>query len=202
MGDLDKALADISFIRQQMATTKEFRGLGPMTMALTAILAFITGGLQYIFPQLAATPFAFFSSWIVTAIIATLLVGGEMIARSRRHHQGMADEMVLAAMSHLLPAGIIGALLLTAFAFYAPDLYWLLPPLWLMLVGCCLFAALRILPPSLAIGAAAYVVLGFATFIFTVQSRDLSPLAMALPFGCAQSLMAFLLYTAKGKKNA
>lgn len=202
MGDLDKALADISFIRQQMATTKEFRGLGPMTMAITAILAFITGGLQYIFPQLSATPFAFFSSWIATAIIATILVGAEMIARSKRHHQGIADEMVLAAMSHLLPAGIIGALLLTAFAFYAPDLYWLLPPLWLMLVGCCLFAALRILPSSLAIGAAAYVVLGFATFIFTVQSRELSPLSMALTFGSAQTLMALLLYTAKGKKNA
>ena len=39
MRDLDKALADITAIRSQMARGAEFRGYGPMTVAATGALA-------------------------------------------------------------------------------------------------------------------------------------------------------------------
>ena len=39
MRDLDKALADITAIRSQMARGAEFRGYGPATVAATAALA-------------------------------------------------------------------------------------------------------------------------------------------------------------------
>ena len=46
MRDLDKALADITAIRSQMARGAEFRGYGPMTVAATGVLAIFAAVLQ------------------------------------------------------------------------------------------------------------------------------------------------------------
>jgi hypothetical protein len=46
MRDLDKALADITAIRSQMARGTEFRGYGPMTVAATGVLAIFAAVLQ------------------------------------------------------------------------------------------------------------------------------------------------------------
>ena len=55
MRDLDKALADITAIRSQMARGTEFRGYGPMTLAATGVLAIIAALLQSLWlPEPAA----------------------------------------------------------------------------------------------------------------------------------------------------
>ena len=41
MNDLYKALGDISSIRRQMASTTEFRGYGPATLATTGLFAIL-----------------------------------------------------------------------------------------------------------------------------------------------------------------
>ena len=46
MNDLDKALADITAIRSQMARGAMFRGYGPMTIAATGALAVLAGWVQ------------------------------------------------------------------------------------------------------------------------------------------------------------
>jgi hypothetical protein len=46
MNDLYKALGDISSIRRQMASTTEFRGYGPATLAATGIFAILAAGAQ------------------------------------------------------------------------------------------------------------------------------------------------------------
>jgi hypothetical protein len=46
MRDLDKALADITAIRSQMARGAEFRGYGPMTVAATGALAIVAAVVQ------------------------------------------------------------------------------------------------------------------------------------------------------------
>ena len=46
MQDLDKALADITAIRSQMARGAEFRGYGPMTVAATGGLALVAAVIQ------------------------------------------------------------------------------------------------------------------------------------------------------------
>lgn len=37
----------------------------------------------------------YFGAWIGTAIVAGALIGLEMLARTRRLHAGMADEMII-----------------------------------------------------------------------------------------------------------
>ena len=88
MPDLDKALADITAIRSQLARGTEFRGYGPMTVAATGVLAVLAGALQALWlPDPAANPSAYLALWVATAALAVALIGIEMVARSRRIHR-------------------------------------------------------------------------------------------------------------------
>ncbi|MBV8743846.1 MAG: hypothetical protein JO134_02250, partial [Xanthobacteraceae bacterium] len=112
MPDLDKALADISAIRSQIARDAEFRGYGPATMAATGALAIIAGVGQALWiPDPATNIITYLSLWVATATLSVILVGIEMVARSRRIHRGLADEMIYAASEQFIPAGAAGALL-------------------------------------------------------------------------------------------
>ena len=48
MRDLEKALADITAIRSQMARGAEFRGYGPMTVAATGFTAVMAAALRIV----------------------------------------------------------------------------------------------------------------------------------------------------------
>src|SRR5688572_11282657 len=112
MPDLDKALADITAIRSQIARGTEFRGYGPATVAVTGLFALIAAGLQALWlPDPAAAPLGYLALWIATALLSAVLIGIEMIARTRRVHPGFADEMIHAAIEQLIPAGVAGAML-------------------------------------------------------------------------------------------
>src|SRR5262245_27110798 len=92
MHDLHKGLADIGTIRQQLAAGTMFRGFGPAVIAVTGLLALGTAVVQSIWlDDVARTPLAFFAGWTVTALISAALIGAEMVARTRRHHSGLAD---------------------------------------------------------------------------------------------------------------
>ena len=45
----------------------------------------------------------------MTAVVSAALVGMEIVARTRRHHGGLADAMLFNAVGHFLPVGAIGA---------------------------------------------------------------------------------------------
>ena len=49
MKDLERALADITAIRSQMARGTQFRGYGPVTVATTGLLALLAAALQALF---------------------------------------------------------------------------------------------------------------------------------------------------------
>src|ERR1700732_2656339 len=109
MMDLDKALADITAIRSQMARGTEFQGYGPLTVAATGLLALAAGGVQAVFLSAPASdPFAYLGLWMATAAISVVLAGSEMVARSRRIHSGLADAMVHAGTEQFIPAGVAG----------------------------------------------------------------------------------------------
>ena len=61
--------------------------------------------------QPAAVLDRYLSLWIAAAAIAALMVGVEMITRSRRFHSELADDMIRAAIEQFLPVGVAYALL-------------------------------------------------------------------------------------------
>ncbi|GBU17575.1 MULTISPECIES: hypothetical protein [Methylobacterium] len=197
MRDLDRALADIGAIRQQLAAGTAFQGYGPTAIALTGGLALATAAAQKIWLGEAPDPLAFFAGWIGTACVAVLAVGSEMLWRSRRHHSGLADELLYGAVERFLPAGVAGALLGVVLLRFAPDLLWTLPGLWQLLVSLGLFASLNTLPATVRWAAAWYFVAGLVTLALAAETRALSPWLMGLPFAGGQLLLAALLYRAE-----
>ncbi len=195
MRDLDKALADITAIRSQMARDAEFQGYGPVTVAATGVLALAAGGVQVLWlPEPAAGTFSYLALWVATAALSIVLVGIEMVARSRRIHSGLADEMIHAATEQFIPAGVAGALLTVVLYRFAPESLWMLPGLWQIVFSLGFLACCRSLPrPMFAVGVW-YLGTGLAMLAFANGARAFAPWAMAGPFGVGQLMMAGILY--------
>jgi DNA-binding transcriptional ArsR family regulator len=89
MTNLDKALADITAIRTQMARGAEFRGYGPATVAATGFVALFAAAVQaFYLPDPASNVFGYLALWIATAAISVGLIGVEMVGRSRQFTPG------------------------------------------------------------------------------------------------------------------
>src|SRR5262245_28315222 len=203
MRDLDKALADITAIRSQMARGTEFQGYGPVTVAATAVLAMLAGGTQALWvPEPASNVSGYLTLWIATAAISVVLTGIEMVARSRRIHSGLADEMIHSATEQFIPAGVAGALVTFVLLRVAPDTLWMLPGLWQIGFSLGFFASCRSLPRPMFAVAVWYLATGLACLAFANGAHAFSPWAMALPFGLGQLLMAAILYRSVGTNHA
>jgi len=202
MRDLDKALADITAIRAQMARGTEFQGYGPITVAATGVLALLAAGAQVILiPEPAAHVFSYLALWVATAAVSVILIAIEMVARSQRIHTGLADEMIHGATEQFIPAGVAGTLLTVVLYRAGPDVLWMLPGLWQIIFSLGFFASCRVLPrPMFAVGVW-YLAAGLASLAFANGAQALSPWAMALPFGLGQLMMAAVLHRS-GKNHA
>jgi hypothetical protein len=203
MTNLDKALADITAIRSQIARDAVFRGYGPATVAATGIFALVAARVQALaLPDPAADILAYLLLWVIAAAASVMLIGTEMVARTHRIHSGLADEMIRAATEQFIPAGIAGALLSVVLFNAAPSSLWMLPGLWQIIFSLGLFAACRSLPRPMQAAAAWYLLAGLANLALTSGANALSPWAMALPFGIGQFLIAAVLHFGAGGDDA
>ena len=144
MKDIDRALADISDMRNQLAAGTMFRGFGPAVMALSGGLAALTAVSQLLWPDLlAADHTAYTVTWLVTAVLAGCFISAEVYARSHRHHGGLADTIVLNAFEQFLPAGFAGLAATLVIWKFAPDALWTLPGLWQVFLALGIFAGAR-----------------------------------------------------------
>src|SRR5260370_33389075 len=183
MRDLDKALADILAIRSQIAAGTAFRGYGPATVAATSGIALLTAILQFLWlDDPTGQPIAFFAGWAAAALLSGAMIWIEMQARSRRHHSGLADAMVRQAVEQFLPATVAGASLAAMLWKFAPETLWMLPGLWQVFVSLGVFASVRSLPRTVALGGTWYFAACFATPLLASQSPARSPRTLRLPF--------------------
>jgi hypothetical protein len=203
MRDLDKALADIIAIRSQLAAGTAFRGYGPAAMAATGGVALATAVLQFVWlDDPTGSSLTFFFGWAAAAVLSSLMIWVEMLARSRRHHSGLADAMIYQAVEQFLPSAVAGVLLAAMLWKFAPESLWMLPGLWQVLVSLGVFASVRSLPRTVALGGAFYFLAGFTVLMLASQSHTLSPWTMGLPFAVGQWLMAAILHFASGADDA
>lgn len=201
MQDLNKALADIGKIRDQLAAGTMFRGFGPAVVAASGVLALLATALQMFDVLPRHDPAEFVIVWVVVAIASAVLIGLEMRARTRRAHSGIADAMLLNAIEHFLPVGVAGAVIAAIIMQRTPDAVWMLPGLWQILVGVGLFAAVRFLPRSVTLAAAWYFLAGAAVLLISSETRTLSPVTMGAPFAIGQLLIALFLHLAEGEAD-
>jgi hypothetical protein len=194
MSELDRALAEIGAIREQIARGAKFHGLGPTAFAATGSLAGLAalGQARWI-PHPAAQVMAFLTLWIAVAAVSAAVIGYEMIARSRRLHSDLADEMIGAAVSQFLPAAAAGGLVTVVLMRFAPQSLWLAPGLWQITFGLGVFASCRFLPRPMPIVGAWYLALGLASLAFAQGPLAFSPWTMGVAFGVGQLLVALVL---------
>ena len=127
MSELDRALAQIGVIREQIARESRFHGLGPTAFAATGLLALMAAiGQALWLPAPSRHPGIFLGLWIGVAAVSAGVIGLEMIARSRRLHSDLADEMIGAAISQFLPSAAAGALITLTLIRFAPATLWML----------------------------------------------------------------------------
>ncbi len=200
MSELDKALADIVEIKSRLAQSSTFLGLGPAALAATGALAFAVALAQTLWSP-AGQPFPFFAAWVITAIVASALIGAEMLRRADRHHAGLADQMIREAVLNFVPAGVTGAGLLAFFALFAAEQLWMVPGLWLLLVSLGIFAAARSLPRAMPLAGAWYLLSGFTVLLSAAGDHQLSPWSMGLPFTVGQLLVAFIVHRSSEAAN-
>lgn len=202
MRDLDRALAEISEIRCQIARDTEFRGYGPATALATGLIAIGAAVVQaWWLKEPGRQALAYIGLWVATAALSAALVGAEMVTRSRRVHSCLADEMIQSAIEQLLPAGVAGVLLTAALAGSAPDSLWLLPGLWQILFALGIFASCRFLPRAMPVVGAWYLGAGLVCIACANGDQAFSPLAMGVPFGIGQLLVAAVLHGSSGARH-
>jgi len=202
MEELDRALADITAIRSQLARGTQFRGYGPMTVAATGFVAVAAAGIQALWlPDPAADLFDYVAIWVATAAVSVLLIGIEMVARSRRIHSGLADAMIHAATEQFIPAGVAGALLTFVLFRFAPQSLWMLPGLWQIVFSLGIFASCRSLPRAMFAAGVWYLATGLASLAWANGVHAYSPWAMALPYGIGQLFIAVVLYWSVGESD-
>jgi hypothetical protein len=193
MHPLDKALGDITSIRRQVARTTEFRGYGAATLAATgafAILAAITQAL--LLPDPANHIGNYLRIWITTAILSAVLIGMQTLARTRRIHSGLADEMILMAVEQFLPSVGAGALISIVVVRFVPASVWILPGLWQITYSLGVFASCRFLPKPMTAAGCWYLLTGLAC-IGMGDTRALTPWTMGIAYGVGQLLVASVL---------
>jgi len=193
MNELYRALGDINKIRRQVANTTEFRGYGPATLATTAGFAVVAAAVQQLLlPDAGQHVRGYLTIWISAALVSAALTGIQMHSRARRMHSSLSDEMIRMAVEQFLPSIVTGLLVTAVLLGSVPQDAWLLPGIWQIIYSLGIFSSCRFLPrPTFAAGAW-YLITGLAC-LATGDLRAFSPLAMGVPFGFGQLLIAGVL---------
>ncbi len=202
MQDLERALADISEIRGQLARGAPFHGLGAATLATTGVLAALTALAQ---ARWLADPahnvLAYVGLWTATAAVSLIIIGFETVTRTRRIHSGLAQEMILSAVEQFLPAALAGVLLTAVLLRFMPENLWMLPGLWQVVFSLGVFASSRFLPRLMLLVGGWYLACGLASLVLARGDQAFSPWAMGGAFGIGQLLVAVVIQFASGGDN-
>jgi hypothetical protein len=194
MRDLNRALTDISVIREQLARGTEFRGYGPAALAATGILALVVAAAQALWLKDPAAHVHFYVAlWVVTAAVSLIVIGMETLQRSRRAHGDLAVPMLQSAVEQFLPAIVAGGLLTVALLQVAPQSLWMLPGLWQIVFSLGVFASCRFLPRPMFIAGVWYLACGLGCLALVPPEQRFSPWVMGVPYGVGQLLVARIL---------
>jgi hypothetical protein len=201
MNDLYKALGDISSIRRQMASTTEFRGYGPATLATTGLFAILAAAAQALWlPDPTHHISAYLGVWVSTAVLSAALTGVQMYNRARRIHSGLSNEMLRMAVEQFLPSAAAGLLVTIVLLRYAPFATWMLPGIWQVIFSLGIFSSCRFLPRPM-IAAGAWYLLTSLSCLAMGGNRALSPWTMGIAYGAGQLLVAAILLFSTSPEN-
>lgn len=195
MNDVERALSEISDIRSRLAASTRFLGYAPEAVAIIGLASLAVLIAQYAWPQVLAGSSARIALvWGAVLVAALLTVTGEAISRARREHGGMAWAKLRAAMLVAGPISIAGTVVGGCVLAFAPDIAWLLPGFWQMLIGIVGFASFSTMPRGIVWPSAWYVASGAIICILAGRAGDITPLLAGGPFIPGHLAIAYILH--------
>ncbi|HJS90665.1 MAG TPA: hypothetical protein VJ738_11940 [Steroidobacteraceae bacterium] len=194
MPDVRRALSEIQSIRGYVARCIEFRGYGPLTLAITGVIALAVASLQQLWLLDPRHEFPrFLALWVGAAAASLMLIAVETLARARRLHSALALQMVYSAVEQFLPAIVTGILLTAVMMRAAPQSLWMLPGLWQLLFSLGVFASCRFLPRATFWVGVWYLATGLTCLALGDGDWAFSPWEMGVPFGIGHLMVAAVL---------
>lgn len=196
------AMQQLEAIRRQMARAEQFRGYRAETVIGSGVLAIAGGGLQpVLIPSPADHPGTWLLLWLGIAAATLAAVGWEMLARCRSSQSSMSTRLTWQVIELLSPVLFVGASLAIVFYYTAPEILWILPGVWSLLVGLGLFSLSRVLPRPVLLPALFYLTAGVVCLVEFQGDAALGPLAMAVPFGTGQILLGAVLLLSQERRH-
>ena len=194
MRDLDRALTDISVIREQLAQSTEFQGYGPAALVATGVFALLVAAAQGLWlPESATNMRLYIPLWVGTAAVCVVITAIEAIRRSRRAHGGFATAMLQSALEQFVPAIVAGGLLTVALLEVAPQDLWMIPGLWHIVFSLGVFASRRFLPRPVFWVGVWFLACGLTCLALAAPTHANSPWAMGIPYGVGHLMVAGIL---------
>lgn len=195
MNDLDHALAQVSQIRLQLAATTRFRGYAPEAVAVIGMVALLVTVAQSLWPaRYAASDRQLVLAWGMVLVVSSLAIATEAIARARSQHGGMARSMLHSAMRVVLPITAVGAVIAAVVLAYAPQMAWIVPGIWLMLIGLVAFASYATMPRAIIWPGIWYIAAGAGVMVLAGRSGALAPWMIGGPMVVGHIAIALILH--------
>jgi hypothetical protein len=192
--ELREALTQIAEIRQQMARGQVFRGYRAATTAFSGLVALLVGVVEC-WAAPALLPGTFVLPWVVAAGLCILVVGIEMVIRTRRSQSHLQRQLTLLAVEQFMPSVVAGGMVTWVICGFLPALVWMLPGLWMVLFALGVFASARLLPREVFAAAGFYLLAGVTTLIAGRNAPvTLLNVYMGSVFAVGQGAIAAILY--------
>ena len=190
--ELDRALAQVAAIQDQIARSDVYRGYRSLPIAACGVIGLVAAWGQ---PRgLAADPLAFVGYWTVVALCAGFVGTSEIVYNYIVHDNALARRRTRRVVGRLLPSVLAGAIVTVCFAHLGAALVPLLPGLWAICFGIGIFASSPyVVRASRWVGLYFYV-MGVALLWIARGPETLSPWAVGGTFGVGQLLTAAVLY--------
>jgi len=188
------AQSDLTAIREQLAATTRFRGFAAEAVACIGAASLLVLLGQLAWPdRFAASDRQHVLVWGGVLLLAGAIMMVEAIGRTRREHGGMARAMLLGALRSVAPATLAGMVLTLVVLRYAPQICWILPGTWQLLLGVIVLASFAMMPRMIVWPAIWYLASGTITLVLAVRAGALTPILAGGPFVVGHLLIAAIL---------
>jgi hypothetical protein len=200
--DIDRALSEIADIRAQLAASTRFRGIAPEASGLVSVLSLAVAAAQTIWPDSFAPDASHYVVvWAAVLVASGVIAAIEAVSRARRLHGRMASAMLGMALREVLPFVVAELVITVVICTFSPTNLWILPGLWLLLVGLFGFSALHSLPREMGWVAGWYFLCGTTVLALSAVSATLTPWMMGIPLGIGQASVALVFHRASGERD-
>lgn len=191
---LDEALEQLDVLSELADRTRTFDGLRSLPTFATSAIGMSAACLQPVLLADSHDPLLhYLVLWTGIALLSLIVVVGDMAFRYYSDPTARSRRMTIDVLTRLAPSIVVGGFFSLVVLVSAPEISWLLPGMWSVMLGLGVFAAAPLLPRSLHRVGVWYVSCGFAVLILARNELALHPLSMAIPFGVGQFFAASLI---------